>query len=295
MAKSTLQESMMLALGVKDTVSKSRVTRADNSIVEVRNRRQTTDAPLFVHCVSYMPGRQGSVVPKVDEKASEAPLATVAPPEDSEFLDGSCVALISGDHAIFCGHNMKIEAFRVFLHELARQAGRPLPETQYDFAPVADRALLRKLQAEGVRSIGIDASLDDYDPNEQMFETLYGQVKNRVLDALRSLIEKDSKFSDLKEADYHNINAKIVLSLDKRFISGVSQEDFDKTAQQAINSSEPGFYLRTRDNSIITSSSIKLCKSVDLPNKDESLDHSKAWVAMEEYLDELRTRGYLNE
>ena len=188
---------------------------------------------------------------------------------------------------------MKPEALRYFLHELAKAKDRPAPETTYDFAPVANKEVLRQVQSVGVKSIGIDATLDEYDPGGQLFETIGGKLKNEVLNALRSIWEKDPKFAHLRDEDFHNINAKIVLTLDKRHSKGITQEAFDDAAQRTLDSQEPGFYLKTRDDAVISYSSIKLVKPVELPVQHETIDFREAWSAMEIYFDDLRSRGYL--
>jgi len=187
-----------------------------------------------------------------------ASLPLSPPPDGHDFLRGACVALIRDDHLVFCGDGLKPEALRYFLHQIAEKRSRPQNETQYDFAPVANKEVLKKVQSEGVKSIGIDATLDEFEPGGQLFETLGGTLKNDILNALRSLWEKDPKFASLHHEDFHNVNAKVVLTLDKRHAKGVSQEAFDDVAQRTIDSQEPGFYLRTRDNALISYHTVSL-------------------------------------
>lgn len=179
------------------------------------------------------------------------------------------------------------------MHQIAQAKGRPGAETQYDFAPVANREVLKKVQSEGVKSIGIDATLDEFDPGGQLFETLGGTLKNEVISALRSLWEKDPKFAELRDEDFRNVNARILLTLDKRHSKGLTQEAFDAAAQKTLDSQEPGFYLRTRDNARISYETVKLIKSVELSTQHETMEHKEAWASMEIYLDELKSYGYI--
>ncbi|RZK77314.1 MAG: hypothetical protein EOO85_09145 [Pedobacter sp.] len=274
-------------------VADSRISRAGDIITELEHSDLRDESPVFLHCATYAPGRAGGLVRHVAADATAGELSSILPPDGHDFLKGSCVALVSADHLIFCGDNMKPEALRYFLHELAKARGRPAYETTYDFAPVANKEVLRQVQSVGVKSIGIDATLDEFDPTGQLFETIGGNLKNEVLNALRGIWEKDPKFSHLRDEDFHNVNAKIILTLDKRHSKGVTQEAFDDAAQRTLDSQEPGFYLRTRDDAVISYSSIKLVKTVELPVQHETIDYQEAWSAMEIYFDDLRSRGYL--
>lgn len=275
------------------SVNETQVNRAGENVMELEHRELRPGAPVFLHCATYAPGKPGGLVRHVSSETQIGELSSTPPPDGHDFLKGACVALVSGDHAIFCGDNTKAEALRYYLHELAKGKRRPDSETQYDFAAVANKEILKKVQSVGVKSIGIDATLDEYDPGGQLFETLSGNLKNDILNALRGLWEKDEKFADLRDADYHNVNAKIVITLDKRHARGISQASFDDVAQQALDSQEPGFFIKTRDDSTFTYNSIKLGKTVDLPTQHESLDYQEAWSAMEIYFDELTSRGYI--
>jgi hypothetical protein len=284
-----LLRSLFTGLAVSDT----RVERAGDVVMELEHSELRAGAPVFIHCASYAPGKAGGLVRHVADDATTGELSSVLPPDGHDFLRGACVALISGDHVIFCGDGLKPEALRYFLHRIAEAKGKPATETQYDFAPVANREVLGKVQSEGVKSIGIDATLDEFDPGGQLFETLGGNLKNEILSALRSLWEKDPKFSELHDDDFHNVNAKIILTLDKRHAKGISQQAFDDVAKTALDSQEPGFYLKTRDNSLISYNAIKLIKTVDLAVEHETMEYREAWEAMEIYFDELRSHGYV--
>lgn len=290
----TLEALVREALAYGVSVHGSRIERADGSVLEVRHRRTVDEQPVFVHIVSFVPGAEGSVVPIVAGNVDTGPLATVAPPNDANFLGGSMVAMVTGNHCIFCAENLNINTLRLYLQNMSRRIGRPSKDEQFEFVAVPDREVIKALEAQDVVSIGLDVTLDEYDPNGQLLESETQSIKQRLIATIRDFFERDEEIRQLRELDLSNVNAKIALTIDGRYKSGLSQVDFDKSARQIIDEVEPGFYIRTRSGTKITHNSMKISKTVDIAIANETIDHVSAWLRMEEFHAELTASGYLS-
>jgi hypothetical protein len=289
----TLESMVRNILATCSTVAGSAFERADNSKIEIRHQKSLETQPIFLHMVGYMPGAEGSVVPNVADDADFGPLSSVPPPTNSNFLGGSMALMVIGNDCIFCAENMNINTFRLYLQSISRRLGRPSSEEQFEFVPVPDRDIIKQLDAQDVVSIGLDVTLDEYDTNMNLVESETFTLKQRLLAAIRDFFEKDDQIRQLRDMDLSNVNARISLKLDGRYRSGMNQLDFDRSAREILNDLEPGFYIKTRNGSKISHDSLRLSKSIEVAVANETIDHTSAWLRMEEFHAELVGLGYI--
>lgn len=290
---STLGEIANDILTKKPSVADSSIKRPDGSILEIRHRNFNQDGATFLHLVSYQPGAEGSVVPNVKIGENQGELASVPPPNDANFLGSSMVAMIVGNHCIFCADSATIGTLRYYIQSMSRQIGRPSSDEQFELIAVPNKEVLRDLEARDVDSIGLDVTLDEYDNNHSIIESETLTIKQRIIGAIRDVFEKDESINSLREMDLSNVNAKISLNLDRRRKSGISQTDFDLNAREIMDDLEPGFYLKLKGGTKITHQSMKISKNVSISNAHEAMDHNSAWLVMEEFYTELRANGYI--
>jgi hypothetical protein len=290
---STLESIVRASLTSCPAVSSSAIERADGSIIEIRHRRAALGQPIFLHLVSYMPGAEGSVVPNVPNDADFGALSTVPPPNNSNFLGSSLVAMLVGNHCLFCAEGSNISTLRLYFQNIFRRGGRPSRDEQFDFVPVPDREVLQALQAQDVMTIGLDVTLDEYDTNHQIIESDTFSIKQNIIAIFRDFFERDENIRQIRSMDLSNVNAKVSLSIDGRHRGGVSQLEFDEDARTIMNDLEPGFYIKTRNGTRITHNSMKISRIVEIAVQNETIDHASAWLRMEEFHAELIAQGYI--
>jgi len=288
----SLYDILKKALVELDTIVLTRFNRPDNSVIEVRHRFDNSSGAIFLHCVSYVPGAEGSIVPTAVPKSTAGELSTVPPPNDANFLSGSMIAMISGNECLYCGEHIQIQTLSLFIRELFKKINRPNGDGQFEFVNVMDRRLITQINAENVMEIGFNTTLDEYGPDIGLIENQSTDFARRFLSLARGLVESDASLSQLAQDDLKNINAKLSLRLDARVKEGISQEDFDHSAQDVIGDLEPGFYLRLRNGTKITHDNIRLGKTVTIQKRHETIDHAHAWNEMEQYLSHLKATGY---
>ncbi|MEM0899399.1 MAG: hypothetical protein AAGI92_05555 [Pseudomonadota bacterium] len=275
------------------TVADTTYKRPDDSVIQIRHRKIADDGTIYLHCVSFTPDGQTGIVPRASQSDVQAPLSLTDAPENADFLTGSMVALISGDHVLFCAESATAKTLAFYLQKLSERVNSMAGDRQFELQNVINKSELKKLRSEGAQIIGLDATLNEYDLNSVIAETTTATTKQKILAALRDIIEKDQTLRDLRDRDMRNVSAKVSLRIDGRHNDGLSQADFDESASDIIDDLEPGFFIRTKSGSKITHSSMTLSKTLNIAVKNETIDHASAWVAMDEYLAELKSGGYI--
>ena len=74
--------------------------------IQCRHWRDANPNGVFLHIVSFGPGASANVVSH-DPAFADAPIATTPPPDRADFMDGNLVALVRGNHVVFCGKGVK--------------------------------------------------------------------------------------------------------------------------------------------------------------------------------------------
>jgi hypothetical protein len=231
------------------------------------------------------------VVPHV-HRGAEAPLRTIPPPDDADFLTGALMALIVGDHCLLCSDGLTSGALRAYIQQLVIRRNLPREAHRLDLAAVANRERLQEIINSGVQEIGLRATLDELD-DEIRPGGLVSRMKAELKEAILTLIARDAEVGELLERDYGNINAKLVVSLLQRKHGRITQEDFDRTAQEAAQDEDPSLYIKLRSGSRIDANNIKLSKRADINSAGSTIDHGDAWLKLEEFYAELLAAGYI--
>jgi len=135
------------------SASSSVITRADGSVMQTRHRNIERNGRVLLHGVAYTPDAEGSIVPRAVGARPAAPLATTPPPDDSDFLNGALMVLVSGDDCLLCSDGLQIGAFRHYVHQLSRTAGFPPATQRFDFTAVANRDNIKELIESGVQEV----------------------------------------------------------------------------------------------------------------------------------------------
>lgn len=274
------------------TVQKTLIERPDGSVIEIRHRLIDSNNQVFIHCVKYHPGAEGSIVPYADPSSETGELSTVPPPNDSNFLAGSMIAMFSGDDCLYCGEQMNTATLAFYIRNLFRATNRPTADDQFEFVNVMDRNYVKEIKANNVEEIGFNSTLDEYQPDLGLTDSTAKTFAQRAVSLFRGLLEEDVSLNALSDDDLSNINARLSLKLDARMRNGISQSEFDQNASTLISDLEPGFYLTLRNGTRITHETIRLTKAVKVVKKHQTVDHATAWTEMEQYLSELRAAGY---
>jgi len=77
-------------------------------------------------------------------------------------------------------------------------------------------------------------------------------------DVFRALFRTEPGIGEFIDQDGANINAKFVISFNKRRAGRVTQEQFDHVAEGVAEQDDPGIYIKLRSGGRITQDSIKV-------------------------------------
>lgn len=227
------------------------------------------------------------MVPQVTGKSS-APLETLAPPRNKNFLEGAVAVLITGDHCLMCTAGLSAAALRFFVFTLVKAKGLPKQATRFKFAPVANRDKISEVIESGVAEVGLSATLDELLHARSTQSSLSARTKALVKDAATAMFQKDFDLAKLMKEDLSNINARLVVGFRKRSKGYLDQESFDEAAKHVAEEEEPGVYIKLRSGTIIDADRMKLTRRVDIANYGSTIDYKEAWQQLTAFYEELK-------
>ena len=109
---------------------------------------------------------------------------------------------------------------------------------------------------------------------------------------LECLVLKDETRRQIEEAD--NIHAKLIITLDSRR-SGLKREEFDSIAQEVASQNLDDVEIVTKSGKRIKNSELTLKKTVKIEAFGKTVHHNSAWEEMENYFNELKISGTLED
>ena len=111
----------------------------------------------LLHLTIETPGEHASVVPKVPEAATELRVATLAPPNDAEYMDGDAFLYVKDNDVCLCTTAVTLNTVRHFLHAFFEAAKIRRDAGQFDLMNAVDNrkvALIHSRRSERDRGQG---------------------------------------------------------------------------------------------------------------------------------------------
>lgn len=275
-----------------DVVS-TQVEKADGSNVEIRHRSFDENGNIYLHCVTYTPGVEGSLVPYATVSEIHGPLRKIPAPDNTEFLTNSLMCMISGNHVLFCSDGMSHQQLRYYFQQLMLQAKLPDDCTRLELLSVANREKLKEIIDDRAKCIGLNVTLDEFDEIDDVSSGVATKLRESFYNTISTLIAEDDSFKDIALADLTNLNASLSLSFNSRKRGKVTQSEFDKYAKDFAEDDDPGFFIELRSGSKITHKSIKLSKLVKISTDGTTINFSDAWGKLQEFYLDLIQAGQI--
>jgi hypothetical protein len=243
--------------------------------------------------VAFTPDAEGSIVPRAAAARPAAPLATTPPPNGTDFLDGALMVLVSGDDCLLCSAGLQIGALRYYVQQLCKKAGFPEQTQRCEFIAVANRDNIKELIESGVQEVGLNTTLDELDIQLTERTTYAKKLRGELGDVMRALFASEPAAAQLIDEDSANINAKFVISFNKRRSGRVTQEQFDQVVEAVADQEDPGIYIKLRSGGRITQDSIKVTERFQFEATGTTIDHKEAWDALAEMHERLSASGLM--
>ena len=282
-----LQEALERCLqSVPDTQIDLRDGRA-----EVRHRRLgAPPSRLFLHVAAWTEGEAMSTVP---HGRSSGDLDAQEPGEDSDFLDGDGMFLISRNDCLLTPSGLHPKTMEQYLRNLLSKGGAMFERARmFQLLPIANPQIVSSLRAEGIKAVDLNFGqyMETATAPEARPETL---IERLGLDVVLNLFTREEDRRRLVEAE--NVNAKLVVKLDTRK-KGLTPEEFSPMAQEiAENSPDDAVELVTSTGQRIRAGALVLRRHVRLRASAKTVSHNHAWEEMGSFLDCLVRSGAIEQ
>lgn len=234
-----------------------------------------------IYCVHCVDGQAVGVVPM--NPLGDADIGERDPDKDENYLNSDFMALIRGDHVISIGAGRNASALRDFLASLF-QKKKIKDENAYffQFVHAAHPDKIKLIEEHGVKGIKLNVGIEEAFYSKI---TKLAHIKNQAIQFICDLIGGELKDDDIEKYG----NATFSLYVDARKGSLAPLESKIK----ALANSEEGaeFSIHLRNKQVITSSEIKIRKTINLEKKANSVSFEGACGEMFGYMDELIESG----
>lgn len=249
---------------------------AGEKVVECRSYRSEGDI-VGLHLVAYIPDDSVGIVPHNAED-----LSLLAPPKDSDFLDGELMALIAEEAIIFCRLGLFESALNSYIQHLGPQAKLDKEDASFLFKNRTDVDKLRLIEEAGVASIRFDGVANAAAVSHGKVDDFIGNVWSEI----KALAYADAS----PERDIENLKVEVFLKFDKRSGTQIDQEEIQEVAEH-IADADDGFVIKTLDNRTIRPTDVLLNKTISVQRYGKSVAFNDIFAEMLEYYQELTAPG----
>ncbi len=287
-----LEDYLFAAHTKRSTIELRTFADPGQPIIECRNFLKDK-VGVFLHLTSHHPGEKASVLPKATGVVT-GEVGTTPPPEKCEFMDGDTTALISGNNVLLCATNMHEKKAERYMVHILEAAIADKNASKFGLVKVGDINKLKLIQKQGVSSISLDVGLYEASLERMERKSVTSKLGGSFWDEFLSLFLKDSGAEEIAKAE--NLSARIILSYDKR-VKGkpLGRVKLQDMATQMLEGEDDGFMIETLGGEKIRAGSVAVRKSVSLPKHGKSVYCHDAWRALEEYYQELKAGGLLEQ
>lgn len=269
---------------------------SSNHALDCLAARKVSNEGTYFYIVGYTAGDLANAV----NKSGNSDLKTVAPPANSEFIDGAAAVMIKKNEIFYCGENMRENSIQRFISEFIKKQSAQDDDSyhrgsNFTMSKKASDATINQLAREGVASINLDAGVYEaerqYSSRTQSTQSMTSRLIGPVAKQIKALTSQDDDLASLHQDENLFINLEIKFN---RVLKGGSlgQERVKKIAADLMNADEGGFTITTLKGNKIRHDEMVLKKSVNLPIHGKAFQHLDAWRELKNYQQEL-ARGHL--
>jgi hypothetical protein len=288
----TLEDYVTEAHNRLKNIQSRRVLLSDGSTVECRASRHRRGIGRLVHIAAYTKREPASVVPNAGADDDDAPVDTVPPPSDSEYMDGDLFLLISGNDVVACSSGLHEHKLQEYCADVFNRAGLQPRTSMFRLTPVGNVDQMEVIAREGVRQISLGASVFEASVEHLRRQTLRRRFGDGVVKALRTIFADDLGLKDIEAQE--NLSAELVIKFDARRKGGeIGRKRIDKLAEKLITDSVDGFKIKTFGDTTLGHDEVSLQKLVDIPVHGKSVERDATFSQLVSYFKQLDDDGHL--
>ncbi len=244
---------------------------------------QAEGSIIGVHLIGYIPDDKIGIVPHTHDELDLMP-----PPEDTDFLDGELMALVTDDDLIVCRLGLWESMLSAYVQNLGPKASVDAEDASFGFKNRTDVDKLKMIEKDGVSEIRFEgvaskAAVDHVAEDRSMIEAL----TENVMETVRALTFAERKAPrPLSE----NLKVEVFLKFDGRSGTQIDQQELKDIATE-VATTEDDFQIVTRAGKRITPEEVFLTKKINLQRYGKSVAFNDVFEEMKAYHAELTTPG----
>lgn len=256
---------------------------------------------FFLHVSQFVPDQHAAVVAK-PSASTEGAVRTLPPPATDDYVDGDVMAMVSGDHLVFCPHHAHESVLGRYVERCLLACGYEDPRGMVSLQKIADGDKLDLLRQEGVSSIELNASMYDASVDyterhaaEQDRRTIGKTLVGGFVRQFLALFEQDPD-PELREIhERENLQVRLSISYDSRKRGGeIGRKRIEQAAGRVVDEAEDeGFIIVTGKGKKVTAREVRLSTRKEVRVYGNSIGVADAWEKLEEYFTELACGGWL--
>lgn len=280
-------ERLMRAFHTQFNTVPQRRMEINGQILEARNVNDADSSrPMLLHLVAYTPDDQVPVVPRVrDVRGAE--LELVDAPENTEFLDGQLMALVSRNDVLICRDGLGDSSLMSYVAMLVNRAGFNGPAMAFQLMKRPDIDKVEMIRREGIKSISMNTIANKASADHIERRHVRERLAGGLLDELKAILGLDDEVPE----DAENLKVEIMFSFDKRDGTVLDQRQLAQLAERVLEEEDEGFSIETLHGRKVRAKDIVLSKPVKLPTFGKSVHHADAWEALGEFYEEISAVG----
>lgn len=295
----TLQQALGDCLTSMPAASDTRLPLRDGH-AEARHR-EVKKQSVRLHVAAWTDGENASIVPHTAGRTN-VDLRQQAPSPGTDYLDGDGMVFVSGDHCLLMPSGLHPKSIERYL-QLLLQAGRdvrgarlPAGIESFDLLKVADPEIVQTIRHQGVKRFHLDVG--QYRETVRAAEDaqkqsiIRQQLGRNTWEPLLALLKREEDRKKIMEAE--NIQVKLTITCDTRK-GGIEPDDLTPIATGLADESQDDVEVETVTGTRIKRGQLILTRSVQVAEFGKTVHHNDAWDQMEQYFEQLREGGMLEE
>lgn len=243
----------------------------------------------YVHVVSETPGDHASTLAVDGFDAEGLDVDTSPPPAKREYMDGDILAFVKGNHVCICSTGLRDSSFTVYCQQLFDAAKLGDDAKMFDLVNVADADKLKLIEAQGVKSIDIKATL--LDASVKYIKRNNGPFKALGLASkhISAVLGRDKAIAP------DNLTVLLEVTTDDRLKGKVAGAKSMKEMAKEVIEGEDDYVIITRKNQRISKGEIYMRQVVQIDRHGKSVVRNKAWGVLEDFYKQLVATGAVKQ
>ena len=247
----------------------------------------------YVHITLVTPGQPASSVPENDDDATDVEVSLVYPSQNANFMDSDMFVMFCKNNVLFCSSGAKITKVSEYIKNIFEKTLQPEEYCNFVIQKIADIDKIRLIQ-QGIKEIHLGCALFPETLAYEQRKSVKGHIFDGMISSLLSLCAKDPKLATITEGE--NISAEIIFKYNRARKGGeIGRERMSSLSEQLLKVDDDGFKLTTFDGSIISAQDTMVKKKIKFTKFGKSVSYREVWSRMDEYYNELRDAGILEQ